>query len=108
MADFQDHLNDFEEIDTKIVAASVDTLDIAATTERNDALTYPIACELDPRKVARLTGAHYESEKNFLHATGFILDRDGKIMLAVYSSGAIGRLTANDCLGLIKHFQKNE
>jgi hypothetical protein len=38
----------------------------------------------------------------------FILNRDGKVMLAVYSSGAIGRLTAKDCLGLIKHLQKQE
>jgi peroxiredoxin len=108
LADFQEHLNDFEKIDTKIVAASSDTLDIAATTERNDSLTYPIACKLDPREVSRLIGANDASEKNFLHATSFILNRDGKVMLAVYSSGAIGRLTAKDCLGLIKHLQKQE
>jgi peroxiredoxin len=108
LADFQEHLNDFEKIDTKIVAASSDTLDIAATTERNDSLTYPIACKLDPREVSRLIGANHESEKNFLPPTGFTLTRDAKVMLAVYCSGEIGRLTANFCLGLIKQLQKPE
>jgi len=53
-----------------------------------------------------MTGAFFQPEKSFLHATGFIIDPQGKVVVAVYSSGPIGRLTATDCLALLKHRQQ--
>ncbi|MFQ5893484.1 MAG: peroxiredoxin, partial [Nitrospinota bacterium] len=49
--------------------------------------------------------ASINEEPLYLHATGFILWPDGTIFLSVYSSGAIGRLVANDTIGLIRHYQ---
>jgi len=69
-------------------------------------LTFPVAYELDALEVSRLTGAYFPDDKNYLHATGFLLDRNGTIRVAVYSSGAIGRLTAQDSLGLIEHWRR--
>lgn len=34
----------------------------------------------------------------FLHATGFLVNPAGEIVKSVYSSGPIGRFTANDVL----------
>lgn len=108
MADFQKNLKNFAKLDAQIVAASIDSLEVAATTARDEGLTYPVACELDAMETVRLTGAYFHEEKEYLHATGFILNRTGTVILAVYSSGAIGRLAAKDCLGLIKHIQQQE
>ena len=39
----------------------------------------------------------------FLHATGFLLDPEGVVDIAVYSNGAIGRLTADDSLQILEY-----
>ncbi len=39
-----------------------------------------------------------EDTATFLHATGFLLHPDGHVVNAVYSTGPIGRFTANDVL----------
>lgn len=36
-----------------------------------------------------------------LQSTGFVLAPDGSVITAVYSSGAIGRLVAEDVAGLV-------
>ncbi len=38
---------------------------------------------------------------HFLQSTGFVLAPDSTILTAVYSSGAIGRLVAEDVAGLV-------
>ena len=43
----------------------------------------------------------------FFQSTGFILDPDGTICLAVYSSGPIGRLSPTDVLGFVKTRRAN-
>ncbi len=48
----------------------------------------------------------YNEEPPYLHPSGFILRPDGTIVLLVQSSGAIGRLTASDTIGLIKYYQR--
>jgi len=42
-------------------------------------------------------------EPRFLQSTGFVLAPDSSVLTAVYSSGAIGRLVADDVVGLVKH-----
>ena len=41
----------------------------------------------------------------YLHPSGFILRPDETIVMLVQSSGAIGRLTADDTIGLINNYQ---
>jgi hypothetical protein len=36
-------------------------------------------------------------------STGFVLDPRGRIVVSVYSSGAIGRLVPEDVIGLLRH-----
>ena len=40
--------------------------------------------------------------------TGFVLDPEGRVIVSVYSSGAIGRLVPEDVIGLIKHVREHE
>ena len=37
----------------------------------------------------------------YLQSTGFVFDPTGKVVVSVYSSGAIGRLVPEDVIGLV-------
>ena len=41
----------------------------------------------------------------YLESTGFVLAPDGKVVTAVYSSGAIGRLIPEDVAGLVAYIK---
>ena len=96
----------------KVIAASVDPLPIAEGFSSELDLNYRLGYGLDKEEISSATGAFYEAKGNFeagragfLHATGFILDDEGKVRLALYSTGAMGRLTPEDCLGYIDAFK---
>ena len=83
-----------------VVAASVDSCDRTQTLAEGLRLRYvQMLAELDGAAVAEATGAFLQTgDRTFLHATGFLLDPSGKIVNAVYSTGPIGRFSANDIL----------
>jgi hypothetical protein len=56
-------------------------------------------------KVAAVTGAYTNETPRYLQATGFLLAPDGKILNAVYSSGPIGRLVAEDVVGMVAYLK---
>lgn len=108
MADFQTRLAAFTSRDIAVLAVSVDTLEQATVTVKEHSLTFPVAYGLDGAAFAAKTGAFYHPEKGggHLHATGFILDPDGLVADAVYSTGPVGRLIPADCIGLVSSRQK--
>jgi len=65
-----------------------------------------MAFDISVEEFAARTGAFYNVEKRFLHATGLILRPDGTVDEAVYSTGPIGRLPAADVLKLIDYRSK--
>ncbi len=83
-----------------VVAASVDSVDDTLALADGLRLRYvTMLAELDGAAVAAATGAFLQTgDRTFLHATGFLVDPSGEIVNAVYSTGPIGRLTANDIL----------
>jgi peroxiredoxin len=106
LADFQGKIDQFNEIGTQVVTLSVDSEEDAQKTLEDNTLTYPVLYGLDAREMVSTIGAYINEEPLYLHATGFILRPDGTIAVAVYSSGAIGRLVADDTARLIRHYQK--
>lgn len=99
---------EFSEQSITVIGASVDILDNAQRTGSRHQLTFPLAYGLDAKKISLLTGASYDEENGYLHATGFILDPEGTVAVAVYSTGAIGRLLAKDSLGWISYLSKKK
>ncbi len=69
-------------------------------------LTFPVLNGLNARETMATIGGYINEEPLFLHPSGFILRPNGTIVLLVQSSGAIGRLVAEDTIGLIQHYQK--
>ena len=102
---FQQHLEAFDALNTSIVALSIDPLEEAQKTLERHNLTFSLGYGVNADAVAALTGAYTNPEPNFLQATGFVLKPDGTVAIAVYSSGAVGRLVAEDTLGLVKYLQ---
>jgi hypothetical protein len=47
-------------------------------------------------------GAFINDDPLLLQSTGFLLDPAGRVIVSVYSSGAIGRLVPEDVLGLVR------
>ena len=85
------------------MAASVDSVEDTSTLATGMRLgSVQMLAELDGPKVAESTGANIQTgDRTFLHATGFLLNPEGKIATSVYSSGPIGRFTANDILKVV-------
>ena len=90
------------EVGAKVVALWVD--DEATTKEftAKNKIQFPIGYGADAAAVASATGAFVNPEPVFLQSTGFVLDPGGKVLVSVYSSGAIGRLVPDDVVGMIQ------
>jgi hypothetical protein len=54
-----------------------------------------------------LTDAYTNAEPPYLQSTGFVLDPSGKVITAVYSSLAIGRLVADDVVGFVNYVKSH-
>ncbi len=59
-------------------------------------------------EISRITGAYYDTDEKFIHATGFLIRPDKAIEVACYSSGTIGRFVAQDVLKLVKFYKSRE
>lgn len=70
-------------------------------------ITFPLGYSADARAVAGLTGAFVNDEPLFLQPTGFVLDAQGKVIVSVYSSAAIGRLVPDDVAGLVRYVRQH-
>lgn len=105
MAEFQARLDDFEEEETALVGLSTDRRKDAAQTVEKLGLTYPVGCEVPVEPTAATLRAFYETRRGILHATGFLVRPDATIGLAVYSTSAIGRLTAEDTIRLVHYWR---
>ena len=68
-------------------------------------LTFPVGHSADARAVAEATGAFVNPDPMFLQSTGFVLDPTGRVVVSVYSSGAIGRLVPEDVIGMIRYIR---
>ena len=59
-------------------------------------------------EITRITGAYYDIDKKFVHATGFLVRPDNTIEVACYSTGPIGRFVAQDVLRLVRFYKSRE
>ncbi len=69
-------------------------------------LTFPVLYGVDGPATARAWGAYYEERRNILHATGFLLSPERKVLTACYSTAAVGRIEPHDALQAIAFYQK--
>jgi peroxiredoxin len=91
----------------KVVALSVDDEPTSKALATKLELSFPLGHSADAREVAELTGAFVNPDPVYLQSTGFVLDPEGKIVVSVYSSGAIGRLVPEDVIGLVRYLKEH-
>lgn len=95
----------FAEAGIKLVAVSVDDEATGAGLIEKHRLAMPVGYGADAGRVSAAVGAYVNAEPRYLQSTGFVLDPEGRVVVAVYSSGAIGRLLPDDVLGLVKYLR---
>ncbi|TWP34960.1 redoxin domain-containing protein [Leekyejoonella antrihumi] len=100
---FQHARASLEKVGAQVVALSVDDEDTTRELADKHQLSYPIGFGASAHEIAQATGAFVNPDPAYLQSTGFVLDRTGRILVSVYSSGAIGRLVPADVVGLIEY-----
>ncbi len=90
----------------QLLAVSVDPLEKAQETRQRLSITFPLAYGVNGPSFSDQTGAFYDADKGFLHASGYLLQPDSRLAGAVYSTGAIGRYVAADVLGMLDSLMK--
>ena len=95
------------QVGARVVAVSVDDEHTAKALIATHGLEFPVAHGADADAVADATGAFVNQEPRYLQSTGFVLDPDGRVIVSVYSSGAIGRLVPDDVIGLIGYVREH-
>lgn len=105
LAGFQRASEKLAEAGVKVVALSVDDEATTIGTIEKHKLSFPVGHSADADEVAAVTGAYTNQTPHYLQTTGFLLAPDGKILNAVYSSGPIGRLVAEDVIGMVTYLK---
>ncbi len=102
---FQRSLDRLTGLGVLVAALSVD--DEATTREliAKYGLQFPVGHSADGRAIAAATGAFANDDPVYLQSTGFVLDPGGRVVVSVYSSGAIGRLVPDDVTGLVRYLR---
>jgi peroxiredoxin len=95
------------DLDVRTLALSVDDESTTRELIANHGLEFPVGYGADAHAVAEATGAFVNSERVYLQSTGFVLDPEGRVLVSVYSSGAIGRLVPDDVVGLIRYLREH-
>ncbi|MGH6654602.1 MAG: peroxiredoxin family protein [Actinocrinis sp.] len=104
---FQRASDSFAEAGILVASLSVDDEPTAQALADKIHLTFPLGYGADAHALAELTGAFVNPDPVFVQSTGFLLDPEGKVMISVYSSGAIGRLVPEDVLGMVKYAREH-
>jgi peroxiredoxin len=103
---FQRAEKSLTELGIKVAALSVDDEATTADLVAKHHLGFPVGHSADARKVAEATGAFVNEDPLYLQSTGFVLDPEGRVLVSVYSSGAIGRLVPDDVIGFVRYLQE--
>jgi peroxiredoxin len=104
---FERTMDKLTELNIKVVALSVDDEQTTKTLVEKLGLQFPVGHSADARGVADAVGAFVNPDPVYLQSTGFVLDPAGRVIVGVWSNGAIGRLVPDDVIGLVRYMQEH-
>jgi peroxiredoxin len=104
---FQRSLDRLTGLGVSVAAVSVDDEATTKNLIAEHGLQFPIGHSAGARAVAAATGAFVNHDPAYLQSTGFILDPASRVVISVYSSGAIGRLLPDDVTGLARYLREH-
>ena len=103
LASFNRAAEKMQSVGIKVAALSVDPEEEGQTLVDKYKLSFPLGHSADADEVSETWGAYTNDDPHYLQSTGFVLAPDGTVVTAVYSSGAIGRLVADDVIGMVEY-----
>jgi peroxiredoxin len=110
--------NEFDKEGIKVVSVSVDDRETTEALVEKHKLAFPMAYAVDAQVVSAVTGVPINQDTAYFEATGFVINPDGRIetavystyeggedriVTAVYSSRPISRLVPDDVIDLVRH-----
>ena len=104
---FQRSLDSLADLDISVIALSVDDEATTGDLIARHGLRFPVGHSADAAAIAHTTGAFVNPGPPYLQSTGFVLDPGGRVIVSVYSSGAIGRLVPQDVAGLARYLREH-
>lgn len=104
---FQRAQDKLGELDIATVAMSVDDEATTRGLVAKHRLRFLVGYGADAVAVAERTGAFVNLDPIYLQSTGFVLGPDGKVIVSVFSSGAVGRLVPDDVIGLVRYVRQH-
>jgi peroxiredoxin len=107
LAAFARAADEFAQEGVRVVSVSADDREKSEALIETHDLRFPIGCGADVRVVSAATGAFVNESPLAFQATGFVLDPEGRVVTAVYSTRAIGRLTPDDVLNFVRHLKSS-
>jgi peroxiredoxin len=105
LAEFARAADEFAEEGIRVVSVSADDREKSEALVDKLKLGFALGYGADARAVSAATGAFINENPLSLQATGFIINPEGRIVTAVYSTRAIGRLMPADVLNFIRHLK---
>ncbi|HEY6886536.1 MAG TPA: peroxiredoxin family protein [Solirubrobacter sp.] len=105
---FQRAHDKLAEVGVRVVALSIDDAATTQATVDKHGLTFPVGHGADPLAISAATGAVVNLDGGYVESTGFIVGPDGKVLVGVYSTNAIGRLVPDDVIGFIRYAREHE
>jgi peroxiredoxin len=100
---FGEQYSELQNLNARIVAASTDNLENSTAIAAD--LPFPVAHGVT-REQADTLGSWWEDRRGLIQPSDFILNHEGKILSATYSSGPIGRVEAEDAVRFIAFQEK--
>ena len=105
---FQRAHDKLADLGVHVVALSIDDEATTQATIDKHGLTFPVGHSADAQAIAEATGALVNPAAGYIESTGFVVGPDGKVLVSVYSSNAIGRLVPDDVIGFIRYVREHE
>ncbi|MGA2307297.1 MAG: peroxiredoxin family protein [Acidimicrobiales bacterium] len=103
---FQRALPALQDEGIQVAALSVDSEDRAAEVVHRYNIGFPIGYGADADVVSRTLQSYADEDPVYLESSGFLLDPSGRIVVAVYSSNAIGRLLPEDVRSMVRYLRQ--
>jgi peroxiredoxin len=95
----------YDRLGARVAALSVDDEPTTQALIDKHGLSFPVGHSADAAALHESIGAFVTGD--YLESTGFVLGPDGRVLVSVYSSNAIGRLVPEDVSGLIRYLREH-
>lgn len=103
MAGFAQRKEELQALDIAVLAASVD--DVEKAREVAADLWFPVGHSVT-RAMAEAMGSWWDTQRDFIQPSEFLLDGNGKVIASSYSAGPLGRFDAAEVLRMVRRREK--